>query len=947
MTDTKNETEAKNAKMDQQLNKMDQENNHAAEQNATGGGCARCNKSGDFFLLPLRYSIIGKDENNNKPQPTDRRSKNVEILPLGHQLGQGVAELSLQSAEYNVRMLRAGYLYILVEKQEGEASWRAFQVTKEGALFESDPKDMKEDFPEFSCDMNTDGVNAACVAFENIATIKALYLLFNPNILTERKLDYYKTIGKSTLQCIVPQAKSQQPHAIAPDDLPKQVAEFSLSALFNTPFYQGAIQEYRSYLSLADGQRGDTFTALKTFVAHSVYEEESALQTLSAYTNQLYPMEKFMDSLGRYQGLVSQLEKHNGIGFVLHDPIGITQELCNWRNDAVESTIQPWLEQEDQYKVKNSQKLQALGLIEKIESSFVNNRAWGGYDQYEESILSRNKEAIDLFERDYGFKKMYGVDKETFENTIEGHLKNHKETNIAPEIQEKIKSGEYSQQFKTKYLKYLDENEMLKFKEEIKAIEKAAEANSNKRTEDHLLWLSSANTPLLVGLNCYDEEEEELQQGLNFAHQTGLCILGLMGSRKGNQLLDKWWSEKTVTPGNLCWRSYSYNRRSVLDEIKNVMSQVYTSESNVSTETLSSTTAFEETIVYSKMLPDFFDKLNSYIAAETHAGGTAPIALVWMTTQGRALLGASISPSQNPTALFRLLNFTLRATLGPRAVALRMRELSGINENMYRGQFNRRITEGLQSLSNAHQGNYYRIRLSTTIAFLEAWVLLARASQLPKDGREYAMLVSSALMTTAAILEFFTLGHEVIIAHYCGGMLRPVTEIRFGQLKILSAGLGTTAGVISAYWDFSDANDSYNDKNLKLTFLYSARAIGTLVLVTNQMGIAIGLAAPWFAELLVEAQASNHLIRISIYAAFRELAVRLAAEQTMAALSSRVWVLTVFILVTTGLIYIFSDTELEKWMKTCCFRLDKERKSYKDSAEEYQSAMMVLVAGVE
>ncbi|SFD50705.1 T6SS effector BTH_I2691 family protein [Pragia fontium] len=944
MTDTKNETEAKNAKMDQQLNKMDQENNHAAEQNATGGGCARCNKSGDFFLLPLRYSIIGKNENNNKPQPTDRRSKNVEILPLGHQLGQGVAELSLQSAEYNVRMLRAGYLYILVEKQEGEASWRAFQVTKEGALFESDPKDMKEDFPEFSCDMNTDGVNAACVAFEKIATIKALYLLFNPNILTERKLDYYKTIGKSTLQCIVPQAKSQQPHAIAPDDLPKQVAEFSLSALFNTPFYQGAIQEYRSYLSLADGQRGDTFTALKTFVAHSVYEEESALQTLSAYTNQLYPMEKFMDSLGRYQGLVSQLEKHNGIGFVLHDPIGITQELCNWRNDAVESTIQPWLEQEDQYKVKNSQKLQALGLIEKIESSFVNNRAWGGYNSYEQDIHDQYKEALE----EYG--KKFPNDKQRVEDILDDSAKSYKETYLAPQIKEEIKSGKYNTQFATKYLKYLDADEMQKFKQETENIEQDAQSAAAKRTTDLMLWLSSANTPLLAGLSFYDEcyDDGNLSQGINFSHQTGLCILGLMGSREGNQLLNQWWAEKTVTPANLCWRSYCHNNQLAIDEIKSVMTQVYSQSSDGEEKSASSSAAktFDEIVSYSKMLPDFFDKLNAYIAAENRIGGVAPLSLVWITTQGRALLGASISSNQNPTRLFRLLNFTLRASLGRRAVALRMREQPGINANMYRGQFNRRITEGLQSLSNAHQCNYYRLRLTTTIGFLESGLLLLRAYQLPKDSREYAMLVSSAMLTTSAMLEFFALGQEVILGHYGGGTLIRVTDVRFGQVKLMSAGLGTVAGVISAYWDILDAVDSFKYKRGELVFLYGIRSIGTLALVTNQMGIAIGLAEPWFARLLVESQAGNRVGFTLFYQLLHNTAMRYATEEAQALLMRRVSWLTLFIIATTGLIWVFSDTELEAWMKKCCFRLNKEQgNGYSDASKEYEAAMMILVTG--
>ena len=183
--------------------------------------CKFCNKDG-MLILPLRYAVVVGD-----PVPSG-----IQSLPST--LGDKVSDLVLTQAKYAPRSLREGYLYVLL-KRSGKYYWQGYFVTEDAYLYKF-PISTPPQIPvAFTCEPGICGVDASMIAIEKAELVEKVYLIFTPNAMTLETLKKYQAnpderVAKGQMQAFEPAAwkkgSRSQKHSLQAKDLGKHVPEF-------------------------------------------------------------------------------------------------------------------------------------------------------------------------------------------------------------------------------------------------------------------------------------------------------------------------------------------------------------------------------------------------------------------------------------------------------------------------------------------------------------------------------------------------------------------------------------------------------------------------------------------------------------------------------------------------------------------------------------------------
>lgn len=294
---------------------------------STGGkkDCTYCKPKG-FTFLPLRYAVVcGLTEEQSKQWPT-----------LGQTLGAGVNDKPLNTSRYTARLLREGYLYVLVERN-GSAQWQAYAVTAGGMLARFPAGKPPEAQIPFTCDLATDGVGASLVSVEKIEEVIGIHMLFSPDVVPVSELDK-RAKDKLGMQSLPPTNWQGQAHTLKAQELTQWVAEFKLNK---------------------DG-------------AQTIATNDPRLTGRAPIAQQLYPLmggpgvtKPDFDAHGkRLTNLIQKLEQTKSPAIVLWDPIGITQEL-NRRHRALDEQVEAIIKPH-QWELQTS--FHIVGLKEHIQA---------------------------------------------------------------------------------------------------------------------------------------------------------------------------------------------------------------------------------------------------------------------------------------------------------------------------------------------------------------------------------------------------------------------------------------------------------------------------------------------------------------------------------------------------------------------------------------------------
>src|SRR5690625_2878679 len=137
--------------------------------------CPFCDKEG-LKILPLRHSAFCSDDG--------------EALAAAPDVGLG-EEFSLANARLTARMMREGYLYVLVD-QLGLLFWKAYFVSSDARLYAFPVDSPPPRSTGFSCYRDATDPDTSLVSIERPEQVHATWWLFTPDPLTVRKLEEYK-----------------------------------------------------------------------------------------------------------------------------------------------------------------------------------------------------------------------------------------------------------------------------------------------------------------------------------------------------------------------------------------------------------------------------------------------------------------------------------------------------------------------------------------------------------------------------------------------------------------------------------------------------------------------------------------------------------------------------------------------------------------------------------
>ena len=484
--------------------------------------CKFCDKNG-LFILPLRYAaVVGEGAAGSVPA-------------LPGKLGDKVKHIKLENASYAPRLLRSGFLYVLI-KRSGLLYWEGYFADDDAFLSKFPVDTPPSAAVTFSCDRTTCGINASLIAIDKIEFVEKIYLLFTPTAMTTDRLDAYAanaeaSVKKGQMQVFLPKewaaGSTEQPHSLKPEELGKYVPEAVLARQYQNACMSplGKILMQQLYMASCDAYEGMANLPLATPGGRIGKLEEKMVATKAA-------------------------------AFAVFDPIGITQELNDFRNAALQP-LEDFLGQVDKEKVSNRRKMDVMVGIDDIKDCVV---------KYGVEIRKKNLDDMDL-------RALPDINKNNAEMLRK--LNRVKEAEI---IEERIRKTSEARErrreqllagseqdardkFEKKYESLISVAEIDLLRKTLDKLSQEAEARSKKRTADHARWVIS--TELVDAFDSYDEEN--ISSGFCFNFEYSRCVFGMFASTENAPVLKSWMDVNSIERKNLYMRSNFYNHKSLYD----------------------------------------------------------------------------------------------------------------------------------------------------------------------------------------------------------------------------------------------------------------------------------------------------------------------------------------------------------------------------------------------
>ncbi|WDY59981.1 T6SS effector BTH_I2691 family protein [Pseudomonas sp. PSKL.D1] len=628
--------------------------------------------------------------------------------------------------------------------------------------------------------------------------------------------------------------------------------------------------------------------------------------------------------------------KPQGAAIVIEDAIGITQELNAWRNAAIEDVKTQWLQRVVEPGVDNERKLLVAQSFLEVETLYPQMVA--------EDIIKR-KVMAETVRNQLGTPVDYYAFSERARQAADAHdarMKPHLEQferDVRAKVKKRQDGGEFKARFDEKYGQLVDRDAMHLQLQAFEEVMQQAQTRAEERASDHLRWLISE--PLRQALDRFDNSD--LVNSLDFAEQTGRCVIGMEQSKAGAHIIEHWWHHDWEDRSNLLIGGLSYNQddlRAELVALREAAKAVPASQSMLEVPAAVARQAH--------VAANAFGRINN-LYEQLHAqGSTDSIGLhAWYVLLGRQVLRTA-APNSADRALHHGLRLTLFASVHQTAVDIRVAEVAQsaepINPRRSAGQVARYLDQAwAEELMQANKSEFYKVRVSALVCLLEGMLMAYKAQELPdSDARVKTELLAMAMTTAAAGFEVGASYVEQVATRYgAGSVTGKGASVVLGRLKLWGASLAGMGGLVLAWWDFVDWDKHSNEsldgrpalpvrRSRFLATAYAMRGIATISLSLAEAATAIAIAKPFFDRL---AQNGNHRLVRLLGKSMGSLAKKLGT-QAARLLLSRLILGTFWIgLALTIIIMILEDDALEKWCKRSTYRINKKSSPY-DEAEE-------------
>ncbi len=846
----------------------------------------------EVAILPLRYAVL-----------TDADPALEALAPvLPRPLASGLPPLQGEHARYAVRTIRRGYLYLFTKRFRNDWSCESAYRTYDSGLlkrvfpyapqrFEREPLHAQRASVHDLHGPAESGPGGWTLCLKSPEDIEELRALFTPDPLTTRMLGLISSFSP----------------------LRNQLQAFDIRRLM--------MSCSRATDVLDPSIINDT-------LADAIAQDQP--NTAPVLASQLYS-----DPESRYARNVVALDlkecarRARGFGIVLHDAIGITQQLNSWRNDAYEA-VQRYLDKTDDKGIENQRKVLVAQAFIDVKQQFESRSAALEAQHYIDIERARVHDPGMAAGRNW---ILNDEERERWDNEADQYITQFEDT-MRAKMRAKLDSGEYRRRFDSKYLSPAKPGQAVRVADmdvELKtfdAVSATAEAVGAKRAKNHERWLASEQ--LLTALDVYDDRD--LASGWRFAGQTGLCVLGADGCASTADLIEKWWTGSPTERANLAMRGLALNQTEIQAELQRTLEEARgqgqtQAQSQAHNPVLSNDRMIQQVqagFVAVQHLADLFDKANGLFEALAAAGETnlAGGALAWYSSLGRQSLRYGSTGKE--WFIHGITRSWLAASVSKRATNMRIDELTrlgrSVDPKQLRAQIGRNTRFALATeLIDAHRSDFYKLRASSWLLFFEAALIALRVRDMPNDERGVGELIAHGLLAGAAGTEILAAGTELVLGQYSAASVtgRGATVFQ-GQLKLVGSALAAVGGVVLMGYDWEDAGAARQERKQTLSRAYTIRFSAGLAIVASQSSIAFAAAGPMLKILAERAGQSSAMTSLLLMAA--RAASLLGKPAMLAVLRSLLLRSTLVGAAATLAIAIFDDDALEKWCKRSIYR---------------------------
>ncbi|MFT3930581.1 MAG: T6SS effector BTH_I2691 family protein [Spongiibacteraceae bacterium] len=919
-------------------------------------GCRFCDKNG-LLILPLRYAALAADDASS-------------LMPdMPGKLGNHVKNIELSRGKYAPRLLRPGYLYVLINRQ-GIKYWEAYAVLEDAYLYKFPADTPPTIMPTFSCKPDVCGLDASCVSVDKVDQVTAMYFLFTPTLLTKRKLDEYKQkaesfVGNGKMQKFDPKgwvksgARSQQ-HSLQPAELDQFVAEWKL------------VQQHGNATNSSLGKALNVQMFPATKYAYS---------TLSAEDMAKYQATPSRQRLIR---LKEKLQENEGAAFVVHDAIGITQELNDFRN-APNEALQYWLQATDEYGASNEHRLKVYYAIEEVRAAIhagVLNDATMFRAKRAESLYQYRLQEAERYEQQGRFFEAHN------QRAAAEELRVFDAKVLAPQLEAARKEG--IEIWKKKYESRLDTAEIDAFGQAFNSRAKECEQKILARADQHIAWMKSE--ALINAFDSFDDEDPI--SGHDYAYEFGQCVLGMTGTKAGEAFVDALIQAKTFDRPNLYMRGVFFNQKTLIADGQDALNQMEQAAGSANAASEISTalvlSATKRLVSGFKSVDSAFDewarnqtqeekkdiKANNALEAKglprksfaaKWGKGYEIRAFLWISDVTRSVFRTGVG-SPLDKALTARISGLLYSQIQTTAIDLRYEDLmlklerknpprlqeghrgrtAEQNKVLAQQEMREKSTKSLAgkvdtSLDDLMEqvrdkramtlkeikaagskaqptNNYHQVRLGAALGALEAIALAEKLTHFENRFGYYVEVAGSALSIISSVCDIYYSAAKSIreIAPYKDiHHLQKAADMTRGGFKLLAGVSGFGAGLISAGMDIGKLKTT-RDENLII--IYSLRAF------TGTVGTGLsGLAAFSYSESFLSSAAKRYETKGAIRIAGRLRFAARGAEFLATRVRLLVWVarfnMAGLVLTAAEVGYmLIKDDDLQNWCEKSVFR---------------------------
>lgn len=915
--------------------------------------------SPDNTISDLSKKILATNLNNNTKQKkcsTFCRSEGFHILPLRYaitqknassmpaNLGDKVKNISLTHSKYVVEMLDSGYVYQLILRTSGKKEWWAYKVKPLGylSLFPIG-KEAPVTVPEFACQSANHKFNGSVITVLN-----------NPNDLEKTTYILYSHV---------------------------ELTQNKIKELENNPngFASKGIWQKIDIAAWKGGTHSQPHCLNNTNLKSSIFN-------INRFGDRISQALKQFDAL-----------PNEYAGIALFDPIGISVNLNDYRNEAYIS-VDEFLALKDRSGLSNQRKLDAVQRIDTLKGSLnqkLENRLKDNAKLDADTrpyLDSRDQRKIDIIDKQIQAAQKRGDADEVKELqrsrqvAIEDHARLMKKRTEQVAVMNKHSEDGIKADFQT-----VEDNVDLKavadFKKEVAVKLDNAMEVANQRAQDHLNWINSDS--LLSALDIYDTKD--LKNGCAFKAHVASLLSGMEGATASENKLDSWIKKPSFERENLFIRGLYSNQDAAKALHEQVVSQA-TDTTAVGIKTLKGVVDF---LKKTDSAWDEWARVHTVVDKNDNPTklkgnilftGVEKRVMLFTSNLARAVFRAGMGTQAERVFVKAISQKLLFVQMGDLAEKLRFDELvhridpekQSSNSSKLSPEFAQRV--GPQVAANAKAAtlnsldvliddaivkkgefpkkieavigkdmkdatnNYHQVRASGILVLLEVINLTtALESGKYKNIEQVAALVASVSGLFAFGLDIFyglAKGVREVAAQSSytaagAASTRGAANIQRGAIKFAAVGFSTVAGCITAWLDFSKSFE-FNSKVGEVN-----KSLSTIYFTRGLSG-SVGAFLGIFAALTYLDPVVNYVSRIGKSPAItRMVSNRLVKKLTkdflrVLLLRGIAWASGIGLILTAmevSYLIYIELTKLQDWCEYCTFRKNKSKKIMSEKQE--------------